>query len=179
DDRVVAAQAQPETAPTARDAVAGTLVTAADTEGGNDLLAEADRLWFAEVRDDDRHAGLASPRLDDQHGAAVLSGLRGPTAANRHDIGDFSTQGTEWGEVALDAVAVVAGDDELLHGPRAGQANACRPHRERNRLANDGGLLRFAGRHRGGREHQDQTKAEGQASPRAAAGLPVKPLRPV
>src|SRR5438067_1738551 len=68
--RVVAAQTQPEPTPTAGYSVTGARVATGDVERGDELLAEADRLWFVEVGDDDGNARGGRPGVDDQHGAA-------------------------------------------------------------------------------------------------------------
>src|SRR5205823_580428 len=62
-------------------------------------------------------------------------------------------------QVAFAPVAVAAGDDELLHRPRPGQADRLRLHDERDGLANDRGGL-FAPGRGGGSHRQDQGHAE-------------------
>src|SRR5205823_1450013 len=88
--RVVAAQAQPETAPTAGDAVTGAGVAAADAQGGDELLPEADRPRFVAVGDDDRDVGRARPGPDGQHRPAVLVGLQEAAGAEGDDAGGLS-----------------------------------------------------------------------------------------
>src|SRR5262249_24687821 len=115
------------------------------------------------------------PRPDDQGGLAAL--LR-PQEAARLDgrrVAAFERQPADGGQVADGAVGVLAGDDDLLHGPRPGQHDRFGLNAEGGRLADEFRLLPGLGGGRrakrgGGDEKQCDAEREAAADEARAGG---------
>ena len=116
----------------------GACVATGHIQRGDELVTETNRLRLLEVFDDDRNADCARASLDSQCGPSIFQRLDETTRADGHHAGGFRGQNTDRGQVALAAIAIAAGDEELLHRARSGQADRFRMHEQRERLTNDG-----------------------------------------
>src|SRR5207237_29919 len=119
--RVEAAQAEAKAGLAAGRAVAGAGVAAADVEGGDQFVTEADRQGLVEVLDDEGYAGGLRARLDDQRGRARLHRHQEAAGADHGYVGSLQAEVAKRRQVTHGAVGVAAGDDELLQGPWPGQ----------------------------------------------------------
>src|SRR5262249_14804641 len=156
---VVAAETQLEAPAPTGNSVARSCIATRHVERRNEVAAEADRLRLVKVGDDDRNAGCLTTGLDDEHRLASGERWEKSPAVDIDEREIFCAVLAATRQIALGAVGITAGDKNLSHVARPDQANCLGSNDERDRLADNGGLVslflrcpligRFSGRQSG------------------------------
>src|SRR5262249_29471292 len=124
---------------------------------------ETDRARLVVLLHRDRDARELPAGVQEQGGGAVLPRYQEAVRVEGDHAAVFEGHLAEGRQVAFGPVRVLAGDDELLHGPRPDQVDGGGLDDQRLRLPHDRGFLAVLGGKGGqGRGGGDQGQGEGQ-----------------
>ncbi len=163
------------TAAAAGNSVTRSLVTPGNAQHGDQIVTECDGTRLVEILNDDGNRGRKRPGPYDEQRFAILPWLQKTARGDSHYVRGFRAQSAERSQVALGAVAVASGNDDLLHGPRSGQSNGVRVHRQRDWLTDDRAWLNVPEFRRMQLERRRESKGEANQLP--AAGTPIREHR--